>query len=161
MASNVLNLFPARIAFVNADGTLTAEAYRALQTLTIRVGGPLGDNGVDVFADISGVSTVSSSVTDTTLQQQSVDVLQSDILQQQNIDTLQADIIQQQIAFDQFFPDTTQPFMPLPAVASGGAAPLGGTGTAAGGWSTAVDRDSAITLLNKIRIALIAAGIMT
>lgn len=38
----VLNLFPARVAFVNADGTLTPEAYRALQTLLARVGGPTG-----------------------------------------------------------------------------------------------------------------------
>jgi hypothetical protein len=52
----VLNLFPARIAFVNPDGTLTAEAYRALNVLFGRVGGSLGDNGVDVFGDISSIS---------------------------------------------------------------------------------------------------------
>lgn len=38
----VLSLFPARIAFVKPDGTLTPEAYRALQTLLVRVGGPTG-----------------------------------------------------------------------------------------------------------------------
>jgi hypothetical protein len=47
------------------------------------------------------------------------------------------------------------------AVASGGAAPVGGVGTAAGGWDTAVNRDAAITLLNNIRTALIANGILT
>lgn len=46
-------------------------------------------------------------------------------------------------------------------VASGGAAPAGGIGTAAGGWDTAVNRDAAITLLNNIRTALIADGIMS
>jgi len=46
------------------------------------------------------------------------------------------------------------------AYASGGAAPAGGTGTAAGGWDTAAHRDSAITLLNNIRSALVADGIM-
>lgn len=39
--ATILSLFPARIAFVNADGTLTPEAYRALQTLMVRVGGPV------------------------------------------------------------------------------------------------------------------------
>ncbi len=39
--ATVLNLFPARIAFVNPDGTLTPEAYRVLQTLLVRVGGPI------------------------------------------------------------------------------------------------------------------------
>ena len=39
--AEVLNLFPARIQFVNPDGTLTLQAYRALQTLMVRVGGPI------------------------------------------------------------------------------------------------------------------------
>lgn len=47
---SVLNLWPARIRFVNADGTLTPEAVRMLEVLVTRVGGALGDNGVDVFA---------------------------------------------------------------------------------------------------------------
>ena len=47
------------------------------------------------------------------------------------------------------------------AFASGGAAPVGGTGTAAGGWDTAAHRDSAITLLNNIRTALVNNGIMS
>lgn len=51
--AQALSLFPARIRFTNADGTLTAEAYRALQGLLERVGGPLGDNGVDVFGVFS------------------------------------------------------------------------------------------------------------
>lgn len=39
--ATVLSLFPARIRFVDDDGTLTPEAYRALQTLMVRVGGPI------------------------------------------------------------------------------------------------------------------------
>jgi hypothetical protein len=45
-----LNLFPARIRFVNPDGTLTTEALRMLDVLVSRVGGTLGDIGADVFA---------------------------------------------------------------------------------------------------------------
>lgn len=47
---SVLNLFPARVRFVNPDGTLTPEALRMLELLVARVGGALGDNGADVFA---------------------------------------------------------------------------------------------------------------
>ena len=50
---------------------------------------------------------------------------------------------------------------PQTPYASGGAAPAGGTGTAAGGWDTAAHRDAAITLLNNIRSALLANGIMS
>lgn len=45
-----LTLFPSRIRFVNADGTLTPEAVRMLEVLVTRVGGTLGDVGTDVFA---------------------------------------------------------------------------------------------------------------
>lgn len=41
----------------------------------------------------------------------------------------------------------------------GAAAPAGGVGTAAGGWSSAANRDAAITLLNAIRTALINNGL--
>lgn len=40
------------------------------------------------------------------------------------------------------------------------AAPAGGTGSAAGGWSSAANRDAAIALINEMRLSLIAAGIM-
>lgn len=46
----VLNLFPARIQFVDAQGRLTPEAYRALNMLFERVGGAFGDLGEDTFA---------------------------------------------------------------------------------------------------------------
>lgn len=51
--------------------------------------------------------------------------------------------------------------VPQTPVASGGAAPAGGVGTAAGGWDTAAHRDAAITLLNNIQAALVACGLMT
>ena len=68
MATPALNLFPARIQFVNSDGTLTPEAYRSLQALMQRVGGPLGDNGVDVFGDIASASVDDSAATDMVIQ---------------------------------------------------------------------------------------------
>jgi hypothetical protein len=50
---------------------------------------------------------------------------------------------------------------PQTAYASGGAAPAGGTGTAAGAYDTAAHRDALITLVNNIRAALVANGIMS
>jgi hypothetical protein len=47
---SILNRFPSRIRFVNADGYLTPEALRMLDLLVDRVGGPMGDQGEDVFA---------------------------------------------------------------------------------------------------------------
>jgi hypothetical protein len=47
------------------------------------------------------------------------------------------------------------------AYASGGAAPAGGTGATAGAYDTAAHRDSLITLVNKIRTALVNNGIMS
>jgi hypothetical protein len=49
---------------------------------------------------------------------------------------------------------------PVPT-ASAGAAPAGGTGATAGAYDTAVNRDALITLVNAMRTALIANGIMT
>jgi len=66
--AQILSLFPARIRFVNNDGTLTPEAYRALQSLLERVGGPLGDNGVDVFSDLSSGGSESESMGDMIFQ---------------------------------------------------------------------------------------------
>lgn len=51
--------------------------------------------------------------------------------------------------------------VPQTPYVSGGAAPPGGVGTAAGGYDTAANRDAAITLLNNIRLALVANGIMS
>lgn len=47
---SALTLFPARIRFVNPDGTLTVEALRMLDLLVSRVGGTLGDQGADLMA---------------------------------------------------------------------------------------------------------------
>jgi len=59
-----LNLFPARVRFVNPDGTLTNEAFRALQIIYERVGGPLGDSGTDTFGEVLGSSGASASGAD-------------------------------------------------------------------------------------------------
>lgn len=50
--ATILNLFPARVRFTNVDGTLTAEAIRALLVLTDRVGGPTGSSTI-VINDFS------------------------------------------------------------------------------------------------------------
>ncbi len=144
--STILNLFPARIQFVKPDGTLTPEAYRALQTVFSRIGGPLGDNGVDVLADLVATGSTSSAATDTITQPDYVPVLQ--------------EMTQQMAQFDLIYPDITQPQIITP-VASGGAAPAGGVGTAAGGYDTAANRNALITLVNNMRTALINAGLMT
>lgn len=95
-----LTLFPSRIRFTNADGTLTPEAYRALQTLVERSGGILGDNGVDVFGgygDLNGSASQDASFTDTVTQQATSDVL--------------TDMVQQPTSTDQTMPDVVQPML--------------------------------------------------
>ncbi len=47
------------------------------------------------------------------------------------------------------------------AYVSGGAAPAGGTGATAGAYDTAAHRDALITLVNNMRAALVANGIMS
>ena len=46
------------------------------------------------------------------------------------------------------------------ASANQASCPAGGTGTSSGGWDTSDNRDIAITLINEMRAALIAAGII-
>jgi len=43
MATQILSLFPARVRFTDANGILTTEAYKSLQTLFTRVGGASGN----------------------------------------------------------------------------------------------------------------------
>lgn len=114
--ATTLTLFPSRIRFVNADGTLTPEAYRALQVLVERSGGILGDNGVDVFGDfgdLNGSSSQDSSFTDTVVQATEVDQL--------------ADMVQQLAQIETFAPDVIQPLtdksMTLPEAVTVGASP--------------------------------------
>lgn len=65
-----LALFPSRIRFVNGDGTLTPEAYRALQEIVSRTGGVLGVQGSDTYGDILGdLSTNQASVAYTDIVQ--------------------------------------------------------------------------------------------
>lgn len=46
------------------------------------------------------------------------------------------------------------------SVTAGALAPAGGVGAAAGAWDTAAGRDAAIAMINQMRSALIANGIM-
>ena len=148
--ATILSLFPARVKFTNDDGTLTPEAYRALQILFTRVGGTLGDNGTDVFANsmVLAQPNAEASNTDT-------------IIQDPSPAGLLADVVQQPVSAD-FVPyDLMQPGSVMRPIPSGGAAPAGGVGVAAGGWSNAADRDTSINLLNNIRTCLILNGLMT
>lgn len=44
----LIDLFPARVAFVDANGRLTTEAFRALQGVLDRVGGTTGASTTDL-----------------------------------------------------------------------------------------------------------------
>ena len=48
-------------------------------------------------------------------------------------------------------PGLSSSFAPSALTAASGAAPAGGTGTAAGGWDTAANRDAAIAVINNLR----------
>ncbi len=104
----VLNLFPARIRFVNQDGTLTPEAYRALQILLGRVGGPLGDTGEDVFANIFGSSDsdIDSSASDMVTQPVMAEVLLPDIAQPVMYDPTFPDVMQGELDKSQAAPES-------------------------------------------------------
>lgn len=78
-----LFLFPARIRWSNPDGTLTTEAYRSLQSLLDRVGGTLGDQGVDTYGDLLADPT-----------QSSVNVAYTDIAQPATLDNTQDMVLQ-------------------------------------------------------------------
>lgn len=94
-----LNLFPARVAFVNSDGTLTAEAYRALNALYGRVGGAIGDNGVDVFSDVSSIGGGQSSLDNS-----------AEVRQQEEQKVVFFDV-SQPAQYDNFYPDIHQPMV--------------------------------------------------
>jgi hypothetical protein len=146
-----LNLFPARIAFVNPDGTLTTEAYRALQVLFGRVGGALGDNGTDVFNNqvVMGQAADNPAVTDMLDQPPMLERLMVDLLQQTSSpDTLLPDLMQ------------TGGVM-RPTASSGAVAATGATNVTPYGYTTAAQADAIVSLLNNIRTCLIANGLMT
>ena len=159
-----LNLFPARIAFVNPDGTLTTEAYRALQVLFSRVGGALGDNGTDVFNSqiVMGQAADNPAVTDMLDQPPMPERLMVDLLQQtSNPDTLLPDLMQATTQ-DTLLPDLMQTGGVMRPTASGGAvAATGATNSTPYGYTTAAQADAIVILLNNIRTCLIANGLMT
>lgn len=100
-----LNLFPSRVRFVNDDGTLTNEAYRALQIVFGRVGGALGDSGTDVFGQVFGAPTDSANNLSNAL---------SDVVQPVSFGTdYYSDVIQYQASSKDFIglmlPEVMQP----------------------------------------------------
>jgi hypothetical protein len=91
-----LVLFPSRIKFVNADGTLTPEAYRALQEIVNRTGGTLGSVGSDTYSDVVGDTSMTA-----------VNVAYTDVTQPIEKDAL-LDIFTQPVAQEQTLPDIVQ-----------------------------------------------------
>ena len=71
--ANPVNLFPARVPFVNQDGTLTAEAYRALNALLNRVGG-MASNAVPSSTDLE---TIFGAFVSEAAQELSLDAVQT------------------------------------------------------------------------------------
>jgi hypothetical protein len=79
-----LVLFPSRVRFVNDDGTLTAEAYRALTELMNRTGGILGSSGSDTYSDVVSDSSKSDlNVAYTDVQQSGNPEIATEVLAQQ------------------------------------------------------------------------------
>lgn len=107
--STALSLFPARIRFVNQDGTLTPEAYRAMQMLYGRTGGVLGDMGVDTFATGFGGDLVQGCTgLETVTQPVNADWIAPDVLQPASTDWMAPEVLQPAVA-DVLLPDVTQP----------------------------------------------------
>ena len=92
-----LVLFPSRIKFVNADGTLTPEAYRALQEIVSRTGGTLGAVGTDTYGDIVGDASASD-----------LNVAYTDVVQPIEKEAL-LEMVAQPATQDQLLPDVVQP----------------------------------------------------
>ena len=92
-----LVLFPSRVRFVNDDGTLTAEAYRALTELMNRTGGILGSSGADTFSDIVG----DASKTD-------LNIAYTDVQQNPMPDSLNSELVAQQVSQSDSIPDIVQ-----------------------------------------------------
>ena len=93
-----LALFPARIRFVNADGTLTPEAYRALQEIVQRTGGVLGTTGSDTYGHITvgdlSNSSINVAYTDVTQSPSDSADIQDIVLQWPTLDNSLPDIVQ-------------------------------------------------------------------
>lgn len=52
---------------------------------------------------------------------------------------------------NQHIPGLSSAFTPTSLTATAAAAPAGGTGTAAGGWDTAANRNAAIATINNLK----------
>lgn len=92
-----LVLFPSRIKFVNTDGTLTPEAYRALQEIVSRTGGTLGAVGTDTYGDIVGDASASD-----------LNVAYTDVVQPIEKEAL-LEMVTQPTTPEQLLPDVVQP----------------------------------------------------
>jgi len=91
-----LSLFPSRVRIVDQGGFATPEFLRALNIVYARVGGALGDSGIDVLA--FGESSSSSG-----------SVAITDVAQPMQVDQLFTDLVQQASQTEFALPDVVQP----------------------------------------------------
>ena len=88
-----LNLFPARVAFVDAQGKLTPEAYRALMALYERVGGSFGDQGIDVFGGSISTPSDQPMISEVVTQPLDAVIEWANVAQQQAAPLNQAEMV--------------------------------------------------------------------
>ena len=109
----ILNLFPPRVPIgKTADGKsvyVSPEFSRALQVLSDRVGGPLGDNGVDTFGDLTGAGSQDTSVTDIVTQPETLDALHDTVSQSASAEYQALADVLQSAACEVLMPDVVQP----------------------------------------------------
>lgn len=97
---SVLNLFPSRVPIGNDSAGnpvyASPELLRAFNILFNRVGGALGDNGVDVFADTSNLDALDMTRMDAVMQPSSTEAQAMDaVMQAASNDAMQfADVMQ-------------------------------------------------------------------
>ena len=139
-----LTLFPARIRFVNSDGTLTNEAYRALQVVYDRIGGPLGVVGGDTLGDsiTAGLQNSDLNIAYTDIIQATDWPLLADTVVQPTQGDNLADIVLQPAQADSLTEIVLQP-------SSINRTPVN---------AAAIDLPTVIALANQLRAVLIANG---
>lgn len=106
-----LSLFPAHVQFVDAQGRLTPEAYRALQMLYSRTGGSFGDQGIDTFGGVFSASDSVSTMLDVTIQPSSETPISTPDITQSSDSRLMSEMV--------FQPEViAQPILPITPGAS-------------------------------------------
>ena len=143
-----------RIPFVNIDdGTLTPEAYRALNEIINRTGGTIGAESGDTYVtsfDDQTINAQQSAGGD--ISSDVVSVAESNALLEMFLQPHETSGVCEMLMQSPSFSLATT----APAAATGG-----GGGTSGGGFGSQTNRDDLVTLVNTLRDVLINAGLMT